>query len=163
MVARQYFDHLAQDGRDMVARLRATGYVPSNDVWLVGENLAWGTGTLATPRNIVIAWMNSPGHRANILRPQFREIGFGVVPGNPSRPDGAGATYTTNFGAIGDGSSATTQIASTSAPTSRSTRVRHRTHRKHARHAKASRAHRHHRRHHRAHHRAHRVRAATRA
>jgi hypothetical protein len=115
MVAKQYFDHQAPDGRDVVDRVRATGYIPDDRRWTVGENLAWGTGTLATPRNIVAAWMNSQGHRENILRPEFREIGFGVVTGNPRSADGSGATYTTNFGAVSGGSEAstTTQVAST--------------------------------------------------
>src|SRR3954447_12608556 len=47
--------------------------------------------------------MNSQGHRENILRPEFREIGFGVVLGNPRATDGQGATYTTNFGAVSGG------------------------------------------------------------
>ena len=79
MVANRYFDHQSRDGRDVVDRIRATGYIPSDRRWTVGENLAWGTGTLATPRNIVAAWMNSQGHRENILRAEFREIGFGEV------------------------------------------------------------------------------------
>jgi uncharacterized protein YkwD len=100
MVSNQYFDHNSQDGRDVVDRIRATGYIPSDRQWTVGENLAWGTGTLGSPRNIVAAWMNSPGHRENILRAEYREIGFGVVHGNPRSRDSEGATYTTNFGSV---------------------------------------------------------------
>jgi uncharacterized protein YkwD len=128
LVTNQYFDHQAPDGRDVVDRVRATGYIPEDRRWTVGENLAWGTGTLATPRNIVAAWMNSQGHRENILRPEFREIGFGVITGNPRSTDGQGATYTTNFGAVSggsevtvstDGSTTTTQTASKSAKSPR--------------------------------------------
>ncbi|MEA2661472.1 MAG: hypothetical protein QOH08_1044 [Chloroflexota bacterium] len=100
MVAQQYFDHVGKDGTDPVDRIRAAGYIPNIGVWTVGENLAWGTGALATPKEIVSAWMHSQGHRENILRPQFKEIGFGVVVGNPRSTDGAGATYTTTFGGI---------------------------------------------------------------
>lgn len=100
MVAKQYFDHVGTDGTDPVDRLRAVGYIPSAGAWTIGENLAWGTGALATPKEIVSAWMKSAGHRANILRPQFKEIGFGVVVGNPRAKDGAGATYTNAFGGI---------------------------------------------------------------
>jgi uncharacterized protein YkwD len=103
MVAKQYFAHEALDGQDIVDRVRAAGYLARGERWTVGENLAWGTGTLATPRGIVSAWMNSQGHRENILRASFREIGFGVVTGNPRVRDGAGATYTTAFGAVGNG------------------------------------------------------------
>jgi uncharacterized protein YkwD len=113
MVANQYFDHVAPDGRDVVDRIRATGYIPTDRRWTVGENLAWGTGDLATPRNIFTAWMNSEGHRENILRPEFREIGFGVVIGNPQARDGQGATYTTNFGAVSGGARTEPVVAGT--------------------------------------------------
>ena len=100
MVAKSYFDHRGPDGRDVTDRVRLTGYIPQNAGWTVGENLAWGTGTLATPRAIVQAWMNSQGHRENILRSAFKEAGQGIVLGNPRAADGEGATYTMNFGAI---------------------------------------------------------------
>jgi uncharacterized protein YkwD len=100
MVQQQYFDHVGKDGTDPADRIRATGYIPNAGAWTVGENLAWGTGVLATPKEIVSAWMHSQGHRDNILRPQFKEIGFGVVTGNPRSDNGAGATYTTTFGGL---------------------------------------------------------------
>jgi uncharacterized protein YkwD len=115
MVANQYFSHTALDGRDVVDRIRATGYIPEDAPWTVGENLAWGTGTLASPKNIVIAWMNSQGHRENILRPAFNQIGFGVVPGNPASKEGGGAIYTTNFGSLG-GARTTTQTVAAAKP-----------------------------------------------
>lgn len=46
-----------------------------------GENLAWGTGRLASARSIVNAWMASPGHRANLLRPGWNRIGIGALSG----------------------------------------------------------------------------------
>ena len=64
---------------------------------MLGENLEWGTGALATPRGALESWMKSPGHRANILRRSFRELGVGVVLGVPVG-DTAGATYTVDFG-----------------------------------------------------------------
>jgi uncharacterized protein YkwD len=114
MVGNQYFDHVALDGRDVVARIRATGYIPDDRRWTVGENLAWGSGVLATPKSIVSAWMGSQGHRDNILRAEYREIGFGLVVGNPRSSDGVGATYTTNFGAIAS-AAVTRQVASAQA------------------------------------------------
>jgi uncharacterized protein YkwD len=42
--------------------------------------------------------MASPGHRANILAPRYREVGIGIAVGAPVRGSGAGATYTTDFG-----------------------------------------------------------------
>ncbi|HEV3002144.1 MAG TPA: CAP domain-containing protein, partial [Solirubrobacteraceae bacterium] len=67
--------------------------------WSVGENIAWGSGTLSSPAGIVAAWMASPGHKENLLNPTYREIGIGIVPGSPRSPEMAGAaTYTTDFG-----------------------------------------------------------------
>jgi uncharacterized protein YkwD len=99
MVERRYFDHDEPDGDGMVDRIKRTGYVRPGDAWSLGENIAWGTENLATPAEIHEAWMNSAGHRANILRRSFREIGIGIVLGNPSvSPARAGATYTADFG-----------------------------------------------------------------
>jgi uncharacterized protein YkwD len=99
MVSRGFFDHTAPGGSTMVDRIMATRYVSPNVGWSLGENLAWGTGSLATPREIMKAWMNSPGHRANIVKRSYREVGIGVVTGTPSAgPDGA--TYTADFGVV---------------------------------------------------------------
>jgi uncharacterized protein YkwD len=48
---------------------------------LAGENLAWGTGRLSTPQGIVDAWLASPEHRANLLRPSFDRVGIGSLVG----------------------------------------------------------------------------------
>jgi len=100
MVRKHYFDHVSKTGRDVVDRLTHTGYLGSASSWTVGENLAWGAGSRSTPREIVTSWMHSPGHKANILNPRFREVGIGVVFDTPSRR-WTGATYTTTFGAKG--------------------------------------------------------------
>lgn len=47
-----------------------------------GENLAWGTGRYASARTIVRMWLESPGHRANLLRPGWTRIGIGARVGN---------------------------------------------------------------------------------
>jgi uncharacterized protein YkwD len=99
MVKRNYFDHVSKSGADIVDRLTRTGYMRGARSWTVGENLAWGSGSRSTPREIVSAWMESPGHRANILQRRFREIGIGVVFQAPRSTSGAAATYTTTFGA----------------------------------------------------------------
>lgn len=44
-----------------------------------GENVAWNQ---RTPEAVVTAWMNSPGHRANILRSSFKSIGVSMVSSN---------------------------------------------------------------------------------
>ena len=84
LVAGGYFSHTGRDGSTIRTRLDAVGYLPRDAGWAIGENLAWGTGPLATPGSIMQAWMNSPGHRENILNPDYREIGIGVSAGNPS-------------------------------------------------------------------------------
>ena len=94
MVAESFFAHVAPDGSSLVDRLTAADYIEPDGDWTVGENIAWGQGDLSTARNIVVAWMNSPGHRHNILTPEYTEIGIGVVPGTPGDASW-GATYTT--------------------------------------------------------------------
>jgi uncharacterized protein YkwD len=49
---------------------------------VAGENLAWGTGTLGTPHQIVATWLASPQHRANLLRPSFTRVGIGEYVGS---------------------------------------------------------------------------------
>jgi uncharacterized protein YkwD len=102
LVAGSYFSHTGRDGSTIRTRLDAVGYLPVDGGWAIGENLAWGTGALATPGSIMQAWMNSPGHRANVLNPEYREIGIGIVTGNPSVANGAGATYANAFGVVDD-------------------------------------------------------------
>src|SRR5215217_671101 len=63
MVGSNYFSHDAPSGEDFVQRIMSTGYVPAAAAWTVGENLAWGDEHSSTPRQIVHAWMHSPGHR----------------------------------------------------------------------------------------------------
>ena len=102
MARRGYFSHDSRSGASFVDRIRSAGYLRHARSWRVAENIAWGTGRLATPRSIVSAWMHSPGHRANILNPRLREIGVGVTNGAPVRVAGSsGATYTTDFGTRG--------------------------------------------------------------
>jgi uncharacterized protein YkwD len=99
MVRRNYFGHVSRSGSDVVDRLARTGYMRGARSWTVGENLAWGTHSSSAPRAITSMWMNSPGHRANILSPSFREVGIGLALGAPEAGDGPAATYATEFGA----------------------------------------------------------------
>jgi uncharacterized protein YkwD len=97
MVQSGFFEHTSPTGQTMVDRILGSRYARANDGWALGENLAWGTGSLGTPRGAVEAWIESPGHRANILRRTYRELGVGVVTGVPVS-DAEGATYTVDFG-----------------------------------------------------------------
>jgi uncharacterized protein YkwD len=98
MARKDYFSHDSLSGASFVDRIRGSGYLRGARRWTVAENIAWGSGTRATPRSIGQAWMYSPGHRANILNPAYRDIGVGIAAGTPS-PGLAGATYATDFGA----------------------------------------------------------------
>ncbi|KOV64065.1 sigma-70 family RNA polymerase sigma factor [Streptomyces sp. MMG1121] len=86
MAARGYFDHVSPDGTDPGQRITAAGYRWST----YGENIAEGQ---PTPQAVMDAWMNSPGHRANILNCAFKEIGVGVNKGS------GGPLWTQDFGA----------------------------------------------------------------
>src|SRR4051794_18458288 len=95
MVAKRFFAH--ESGRSTpLTRIKKTGYV--RGTWQIGENIAWGSGALATPRAIVNGWMHSPPHRANILHGAFRDIGIAIKLGAPGAGLTGGATYVTDFG-----------------------------------------------------------------
>ncbi len=97
MSQNNFFDHVSPAGSTPLERVKAAGYLAGANSWAVGENIAWGEQQLSTPREIMKAWMDSAGHRANILNRRFRHVGIGVAVGAPVRGAG-GATYTTAFG-----------------------------------------------------------------
>jgi len=100
MVTRRFFDHTSPGGGTILSRLRAVGWLPASGAWSAGENIAWGSGELATPERIVDSWMHSAGHRANILQPRFDEIGIGIAAGAPQGGvPGPAGTYVTDLGA----------------------------------------------------------------
>jgi uncharacterized protein YkwD len=96
MVRKRYFSHSTRAGRDFKDRIVRTGYTRGSAA-ILGENLAWGSHHLATPRSIVRGWMRSPGHRANVLQGRFRHIGIGIVKSSPTGLRN-GATYAAEFG-----------------------------------------------------------------
>jgi uncharacterized protein YkwD len=101
MVRRSYFAHTSRSGSTFFRRIARTGYLRGARRWWVGENLAWGSGSRATPRSILRSWMTSPKHRDNILYGRFRELGVGVARGAPTRRSYEGAaTYVHEFGVV---------------------------------------------------------------
>ncbi|MEG3888198.1 CAP domain-containing protein, partial [Microcoleus sp. herbarium19] len=70
MAVQDFFDHTGKDGSSMGSRITATGYKFSS----AAENIGAGS---STPEAVVASWMNSSGHRANILSPNLKEIGIG--------------------------------------------------------------------------------------
>lgn len=103
MVAENYFGHYGPDGETPATRMRLSGYIYSTNIgYDIGENIAWGTLSLATPQAIVAVWMASPEHRANILNPRFRDTAIGALAELPKSVGGGepGAIYTEDFGVI---------------------------------------------------------------
>ena len=96
MVVKRYFAHESRSGATFSTRIKRTGWTRSRRSWTVGENIGWGGGSLSTPASMVRSWMNSAGHRANILSRSFRLVGIGIAHGTPTGD--AGATYATDFG-----------------------------------------------------------------
>lgn len=79
MVKSQFFSHTdPETGKSSTDRIRDTGYLTLASGWSVGENIAMGQATAAA---LMDDWMTSPGHRANILKPEFTHLGVGVTLG----------------------------------------------------------------------------------
>ena len=73
-----YWAHDAPDGRSPFVWLKARGY----DFQFAGENLATG---FETTEVLVQGWMESPGHRANILSVDYDDVGIAVIDGSTTR------------------------------------------------------------------------------
>ncbi|MEU5703929.1 CAP domain-containing protein [Streptomyces aurantiacus] len=87
MVARAFYSHTSPDGSEPWHRAAAAGSARRT----IGENIACGQ---RSPAEVVRGWMDSPGHRANILKPAFTHIGVGFAGGGS-----AGTYWTQLFGA----------------------------------------------------------------
>ena len=100
MVSANYFEHVSPAGVTPLDRIKASTYLLHRSTYVIGENIAVGVLQLSTPSAIVAGWMRSPEHRANILNPDFRDSGIGIVAHAPGRYSGGqrGATYTQQFG-----------------------------------------------------------------
>jgi uncharacterized protein YkwD len=99
MVQNGFFSHTSPSRGSFIDRISATGYMKGARSWLVGENLVWGSGDLSTPASMVEAWLESPPHRANLLRDRYREIGLSGVRGTPYEAgDAAGITVSSEYG-----------------------------------------------------------------
>ncbi len=86
MAANDYFSHTSQDGRSFADRIRAAGYSGG----AMAENIAAGQSSASS---VMAGWMDSPGHRANILNCTYRHIGVGVAKGGSY-----GTYWTQDFG-----------------------------------------------------------------
>jgi uncharacterized protein YkwD len=86
MAANDYFSHTSEDGRSFSDRIRAAGYTGGG----IAENIAAGQATASA---VMTSWMNSPGHRANILNCAYRYLGVGFAKGGSY-----GSYWTQDFG-----------------------------------------------------------------
>ncbi|WP_432832189.1 CAP domain-containing protein [Dactylosporangium sp. CA-092794] len=72
MATKNFFDHTGSNGSTFVQREAAAGYTTGASA----ENIAWG---YRTAKDVVDGWINSPGHRANILNCQSVAVGVGLA------------------------------------------------------------------------------------
>jgi uncharacterized protein YkwD len=86
MAANGYFSHTSQDGRSLADRISQAGY----SYQTAGENIARGQPSAT---EVMDAWMNSSGHRANILNCSFEDLGVGYTEAS------GGPWWVQNFGA----------------------------------------------------------------
>ncbi|MCC3777745.1 CAP domain-containing protein [Streptomyces sp. UNOB3_S3] len=86
MAARGFYSHTSPEGTEPWDRAAAAGAGHRG----IGENIACGQ---RSPAEVVQGWMDSPGHRANILKPGFTHLGVGYAGGGP-----AGTYWTQLFG-----------------------------------------------------------------
>jgi len=86
MASRDYFSHTSPDGVTFAERIRAAGY----DGGAIAENIAAGQ---TSAKEVMGAWMASPGHRANILDCAYRDLGVGYATGGTY-----GTYWTQTFG-----------------------------------------------------------------
>jgi uncharacterized protein YkwD len=102
MLRREYFSHYSPSGVTVIDQLRREGYYgnAAGEYHWVGENIALG-GDFAdqdSPEQRFRSWMESAGHRQNILREEFEEVGVGALSGTYQHYDDTSTIYTTVFG-----------------------------------------------------------------
>lgn len=95
MARHGYFAHEGRNGSTVGSRIAAKGY----DYRAIAENIAAGYNS---PEAVVEGWLSSPGHRQNLLNPDYTEIGFGLE-FNPNTP--YGFYWVQNFGQPAGGES----------------------------------------------------------
>src|SRR6185312_9967165 len=100
MIRWDYFSDVRPTGQTPLSLVGVTHYPAHTAGFAVGQNIAWGSGSFASPAHIVAEWMASPPHRAIILTSSYRDAGVGVDPGLPGvvRAGHQGATYAMEFG-----------------------------------------------------------------
>ncbi len=123
MINTDVFSHTGANGSSATDRMRAAGYVFSGS-WSNGENIAWqsergAAGISDDVINLHQSLMNSPGHRANILNPNFVEIGIGIETGTftTGGTNWPAVTVTQNFARSSADNGGATGPTTTTGPT----------------------------------------------
>ncbi len=104
MISRGYFAHESPGEENSFERMRRAGYTLDGYSSIkTGENLAWRTHSGPRPKlsdaeKVVDGWLESEGHRRNLLDPEFREVGIGTATGNYKDYEQPATMYTVNFG-----------------------------------------------------------------
>ncbi|MCF6476799.1 CAP domain-containing protein, partial [Nonomuraea sp. MG754425] len=80
MAAKNYFSHTSKDGRSFMDRIKAAGFT-GGSAW--AENIAMGQ---RTPAQVMQSWMNSSGHKANIMNCRYNLIGVGLAKNSSGTP-----------------------------------------------------------------------------
>jgi uncharacterized protein YkwD len=93
MIKKDYFSHSSYDGESVSQRLKRFGYRRS----VYSENIAGGSGTFAKPGSTFRRWMNSSGHKSNIVDRRFRPVGVGIYTGSFKGTQNY-TMYTVDFG-----------------------------------------------------------------
>jgi uncharacterized protein YkwD len=83
MLQKGYFEH---DSKNEAWDTRVSRYIKAP---LIGEDIAWGSGSYGTPEGIVSQWMHSPTHRAIILTAGLHRVGLGLATGTFDGTPGA--------------------------------------------------------------------------
>lgn len=102
MLNHGHIEHIGSDGSTVVSRDKFEGFVSKKlKKWVVGEILAYGSGSASTPSSIVTAWINSPTHERVITHAPFTNLAISVgngtaAPGGSNTPNSA--TYVAEFG-----------------------------------------------------------------
>ncbi|HWS82590.1 MAG TPA: CAP domain-containing protein [Rubrobacter sp.] len=102
MLNRDYFSHYTPGGVSVIDLLRRKGHYSSEpgDYHVLGENIAMGGDGYDedTPEHLFTGLMQSEGHRENILRGEFEEVGLGARSGTYQEYDDISTIYTAVFG-----------------------------------------------------------------
>lgn len=98
MLRKDYFSHRSRDGSTVARRVKREGYTSRGmSVYRIGENIGWGSGASGRPLPVHKRWMKSDGHRKNILKRGFRQVGIGVARGKYKSYKNS-RMYTVDFG-----------------------------------------------------------------